>query len=224
MFQTSMGLLLIGLFSAKQKRVMEWLRHSQRQAKKLVNTGLSKVEKPEQISFSPAPRRLTAHPINDNSYRTLVKQWATILRLDPTNYSTHSLRRSKPHFMFRAGVKIEYISELLGHKDTSTTYRYLGITQEEAQAYALKHDIFKKSLHRSTKLIPKSGRTKDTDVFAACQKEISQRLNKIETSIQNLADRFQNLEAENRALIARIKSLLASSSKPNRGKGLASCW
>ena len=163
-------------------------------------------------------KQIDGSPINDNSYRTLVKQWAATLRLDPTNYSTHSLRRSKPHFMFRAGVKIEYISQLLGHKDTSTTYRYLGITQEEAQAYALKRDIFKKSLHHPKRPILKSVGVKDVDVFATCQTEILQRLNETETSIQNLADILRNLEAENRALIACIKDLITSISKPNPGK------
>ncbi len=93
-------------------------------------------------------KKIDDRHINDDTYRGIVKAWAERLGLNPEGYSTHSLRRSKPHFMHRRGVEIEYISELLGHKNTATTYRYLGITREEAQERALSHDIFKKSLHR----------------------------------------------------------------------------
>ena len=86
--------------------------------------------------------------INDDTYRKRVKAWAELIGLVPTTYSTHSLRRTKPKYLYRRGVKIEYISELLGHQNTDTTFRYLGISKEEAQEQALAHDIFKKSLHR----------------------------------------------------------------------------
>ena len=169
-------------------------------------------------------------PITDDTYRKLVKQWVNSINIDPTDYSTHSLRRSKPHFMFRRGIKIEYISELLGHKDTSTTYRYLGITKEEAQKYALKNDIFKKSLHLKANKLNASKSHQSTitcehDVYLAAQTEILERLNTLETSNQNLNTSIKNLttenqavHTENRAILACINNLLTSLNKPNRGK------
>ena len=162
-------------------------------------------------------------PITDDTYRKRVKKWLESIHIDPTDYSTHSLRRSKPHFMFRRGVKIEYISELLGHKDTSTTYRYLGITKEEAQKYALENDIYKKSLHlKSTRLISQrkhqSVRTQDYDVFLATQTEILNRLKTLEASNEKILSEVQAVRMENRAILACIKDLLTSSSKPNHGK------
>ena len=171
-----------------------------------------------------------AAPITNDTYRKRVKKWVASIHIDPTDYSTHSLRRSKPHFMFRRGVKIEYVSELLGHKDTSTTYRYLGITKEEAQQHALENDIFKKSLHlRSNKFTAgrkrKSNREPDLDVFLAGQTEILNRLDtletsnqKLNTSIQNLTSAIQALRTENRENLACIKTLLTSSPKPNHGE------
>ena len=162
-------------------------------------------------------------PITDDTYRKRVKKWLESIHIDPTDYSTHSLRRSKPHFMFRRGVKIEYISELLGHKDTSTTYRYLGITQEEAQKYALENDIFKKSLHlKASKLTPRKNhqsiRTQDYDVFLATQTEILNRLKTHEASNEKILSKIANVEGQNDQILACIKDLLTSSSKPNRGK------
>lgn len=131
-----------------------------------------------------------AHHINDDSYRKRVKTWAEVLRLNAEDYSTHSLRRSKPHFMYRRGVKIEYISELLGHKNTATTYRYLGITREEAQAEAIKHDIFKRSKHRVPKRRHGSVRLcAETDIFSASFDELR-------SEILAMRDQLRRIETE----------------------------
>lgn len=89
--------------------------------------------------------------ISPGFYRRLVKSWATAIGLDPTDYSSHSLRRTKPAFLYRRGVGIEDIAELLGHKSTESTLRYIGITAEHAQAQALAHDLFSGRTHRNLK-------------------------------------------------------------------------
>lgn len=81
-------------------------------------------------------------PISASTYRRAVKSWAGLIGLDPTDYSSHSIRRTKPIFMYRAGCPIADISKLLGHKSTDVTLHYLGITTEHLQAQALKYDIF----------------------------------------------------------------------------------
>ena len=66
--------------------------------------------------------------------------------MDPTDYSTHSLRRTKPVWMWRHGdrrrVTITVLQLLLGHKSPESTIRYLGLDAMEAQDIALAHDIF----------------------------------------------------------------------------------
>jgi len=63
--------------------------------------------------------------------------------LHASNYSAHSLRRSKAIYMYRNGVRVEIISRLLGHTSPASTLHYLGIDQAEAQSHAFAHDIFK---------------------------------------------------------------------------------
>lgn len=84
-----------------------------------------------------------AAPISASSYRRMVKQWAELIGLDGEQYSTHSLRRSKPSWMYAQGVSVEDLAQLLGHRSTESTLQYLGLTLAKAQAEALKHDIFK---------------------------------------------------------------------------------
>ena len=88
-------------------------------------------------------KEANAEPITRGHYADLVKRWADWLGLPSEEYSTHSLRRSKPVIMFEAGKPIELISQLLGHQSVTTTTRYLGINQKKARAAALEHRIFK---------------------------------------------------------------------------------
>ncbi|SNZ20070.1 tyrosine-type recombinase/integrase [Cohaesibacter gelatinilyticus] len=82
-------------------------------------------------------------PITTNFLRRLVKKWAAELGLDPTDYSGHSLRRSKPSHLYAQGVRPEMLRLLLGHKSLQSTQAYLGIDQNEALALARKFDCFK---------------------------------------------------------------------------------
>ena len=45
--------------------------------------------------------------------------------------NTHSMRKSRGLAMFTDGVSIEKISMVLNHSSTSTTLRYIGITEED---------------------------------------------------------------------------------------------
>ena len=84
-------------------------------------------------------------PITTNYLRRLVKKWAEDLGRDPADYSSHSLRRSKPSHLYAQGVRPEMLRLLLGHKSLQSTQAYLGIDQNEALALARKFDCFKES-------------------------------------------------------------------------------
>ena len=179
-------------------------------------------KKPHHYLFT-RTKAIDGPPIGDSAFRDAIKWWASLIQLDPTPYSTHSLRRTKPHFMFREGVDIAYISELLGHKDTSTTLRYLGITLEEARYFAQKHDLWKKSARRkSTKLnlnrSHKSIRPVDYDVFEVGLQEILNRLKTLEASNEKILSKIESVESQNDQILGCIKTLLTSSPKPNREK------
>ena len=84
--------------------------------------------------------------LSHSQYRDLVKFWVEAIGLDPSKYSTHSLRRTKPVWMWKFGnpnrVTITVLKELLGHKSVDSTTRYLGLDAMEAQDVALEHNIF----------------------------------------------------------------------------------
>ncbi|MGB1207578.1 MAG: tyrosine-type recombinase/integrase [Paracoccaceae bacterium] len=84
-----------------------------------------------------------AAPITRGHYADLVKSWATWLGHEPAEFSSHSIRRSKPAHMYWAGEDIALISRLLGHKSIAATIEYLGITQAKAETAALRHPMMK---------------------------------------------------------------------------------
>jgi integrase len=70
--------------------------------------------------------------LSRTTYTRFIKEWAEYLHLDPKDYASHSLRRTRAAFMYKEGVGIEIIRILLGQKSIESTRAYLGIEQEEA--------------------------------------------------------------------------------------------
>ena len=93
---------------------------------------------PNDFLFTRA-KAASAKPISRAWYAQLVKSWAEYLGLPPEDYSTHSIRRTKPVHMYWAGEPIEVISKLLGHSSVAVTIEYLGITQHKAEQASLRH-------------------------------------------------------------------------------------
>ena len=85
-----------------------------------------------------------ASPITRPHYAELVKDWADWLGLPPEDYSTHSIRRTKPvHLFWEADQRghgeriLVLLAKLLGHKSIDVTMDYLGITQRRATELTL---------------------------------------------------------------------------------------
>lgn len=66
-------------------------------------------------------------PISTSTLRRLVKHWAFLIGLNPDDYSSHSLRRTKPAMLYARGVRPEVLRLLLGHQNLNSTQAYLGI-------------------------------------------------------------------------------------------------
>ncbi len=75
-------------------------------------------------------------PLSGRQYRRLVKKWARLLGLPVEDYSTHSLRRTKPAAVYKQTRDPEIARILLGQRSLMATHRYLGLGQEEALAKA----------------------------------------------------------------------------------------
>jgi integrase len=82
---------------------------------------------------------IDAPAIGRGQYARKVKQWAQLVGKPSGDYSTHSIRRSKPRHMYQQGEDIALISRLLGHKSPAVTLDYLGIEQDQADAATLRH-------------------------------------------------------------------------------------
>jgi site-specific recombinase XerD len=80
-------------------------------------------------------------PVTRVHYADLIKTWAGWLGCEPAEFSSHSLRRSKPAHRYWAGEDIALISRLLGHQSMANTIEYLGITQYKAETAALRHPM-----------------------------------------------------------------------------------
>jgi len=86
-------------------------------------------ENPTQIwLFQVHSNRAKDKPISRVSVSRVFKDAGELLGL---SINTHSMRKSRGMAMYKDGVPIEKIAKVLNHSNTTSTLRYLGITQEE---------------------------------------------------------------------------------------------
>lgn len=118
-----------------QQAVSDWIRVSGKQLHHYVFTRRKRIDGP---------------PIGEHQLNRVVKGWVEDIGGNPERYGGHSLRRTKAIYLYKYGfASVEVISKLLGHASIKVTLRYLGITEEEAKAAALKGDIHKHDLSQS---------------------------------------------------------------------------
>lgn len=80
-----------------------------------------------------APRVLAvqkAH-LSERAYQNLVKKWVGLLGLNPDLYGTHSLRRTRPAYIYQQTKNLRACQRILGHSKITTTQEYLGIDHAE---------------------------------------------------------------------------------------------
>ncbi len=93
----------------------------------------------EQFLF---PSRLSKSPhLSTRQYSRIVKRWAALIGLDPENYGTHSLRRSKATLIYRRTNNLRAVQLLLGHTKLESTVRYLGIEVDDALEMAEQTEV-----------------------------------------------------------------------------------
>jgi site-specific recombinase XerC len=79
------------------------------------------------------PSRSTrgAH-VTTRQYARLLKQWVTLIGLDPAAYGTHSMRRTKVSLLYKKTGNLRACQLLLGHTKLESTVRYLGVEVDDA--------------------------------------------------------------------------------------------
>ena len=71
----------------------------------------------------------------------LVSDWIGGAGLDPRQFGTHSLRRTKATLIYRRTGNLRAVQLLLGHTKIESTVRYLGIEVDDALAIAEQVDV-----------------------------------------------------------------------------------
>ena len=84
--------------------------------------------------------RLSSH-ISTRQYARRVKVWLMDIGLDPAEYGTHSLRRTKASLIYRRTKNLRAVQILLGHRKIESTVRYLGIEVDDALELAEQTEI-----------------------------------------------------------------------------------
>jgi len=86
-------------------------------------------------------RTNAAQPLSTTQYRCLIKRWAASARLDPRQFSTYSVRRTKATLVDQHTHNVEVVRQLLEQASVAATSVYLGIAQRQALELARKFDI-----------------------------------------------------------------------------------
>jgi integrase len=94
--------------------------------------------KPGQVLFC---GRDPSRGLTTRQYARLVQEWVTSIGLDPLQFGTHSLRRTKAVLIYRQTGNLRAVQLLLGHTKIESTVRYLGIEIDDAIEIAVKVDI-----------------------------------------------------------------------------------
>ena len=71
----------------------------------------------------------------------LMGSWVAMIGLDPSNYGTHSMRRTKASLIYRRTNNIRAVQLLLGHTKLESTVRYLGIEVDDALEMAEQTEV-----------------------------------------------------------------------------------
>lgn len=79
------------------------------------------------------PSRVSGCPhLSTRQYARVVKSWVESIGLDPLEYGTHSMRRTKATLIYRRTRNLRAVQLLLGHTKLESTVRYLGIEVDDA--------------------------------------------------------------------------------------------
>ena len=82
-----------------------------------------------------------ANHLGTRQYARLVDEWVAGIGLQPHDYGTHSLRRTKASIIYKATGNLRAVQILLGHAKIDSTVRYLGVDVEDALELAERTEV-----------------------------------------------------------------------------------
>jgi integrase len=84
--------------------------------------------------------RVSSH-LSTRQYARRVDAWVRDIGLDPAEYGTHSMRRTKASLIYRRTKNLRAVQILLGHTKMESTVKYLGIEVDDALELAEQTEI-----------------------------------------------------------------------------------
>ena len=88
------------------------------------------------------PSRINESPhLSTRQYARIVNNWVEEIGLDPVNYGTHTMRRTKASLIYRRTKNLRAVQLLLGHTKLESTVRYLGIEVDDALEMAEQTEV-----------------------------------------------------------------------------------
>lgn len=88
----------------------------------------------------PSKSSSTPH-LSTRQYARVLNGWIKSIGLDPSDYGTHSIRRTKVSLIYRRTKNLRAVQLLLGHTNLESTVRYLGIEVDDALEMAEQTEI-----------------------------------------------------------------------------------
>jgi integrase len=79
--------------------------------------------------------------LSTRQYARIVHAWTQGIGLDPCQYGTHTMRRTKAALIYRKTKNLRVVQLLLGHSKLESTVRYLGIEVDDALEIAEQTDV-----------------------------------------------------------------------------------
>lgn len=79
--------------------------------------------------------------LSTRQYARIVHDWVAQIGLDPSNYGTHTMRRTKASLIYRRTKNLRAVQLLLGHTKLESTVRYLGIEVDDALEIAEQTEV-----------------------------------------------------------------------------------
>lgn len=110
------------------------------QAREATQTWISKARLRSNNYLFPSVIR-HGQNLSTRQYARLVRQWVASIGLNPMDYGTHSLRRTKATMIYRRTKNLRAVQLLLGHSKLESTVRYLGIEVEDALEMAERTEV-----------------------------------------------------------------------------------
>jgi len=77
-------------------------------------------------------RLASSNHLSTRQYAHIVKKWVQSIGLDPVEYGTHSMRRTKASLIYQKTKNIRVVQLLLGHAKLESTIHYLGVEVDDA--------------------------------------------------------------------------------------------